>query len=156
MVSIFYRIKDSISDLKFRCQRFLRGWADIDCWDIDYWFLNTIVPMLTYLKNNLHSHPVDITEEEWKSILEKMIECFTEANEDTCSHKNRYEEEYMRYLNEYYSMLRSGKLSSGIENKHSEISDKYLSDEMKILNYREEKLHEGLELFSDWFNDLWD
>ena len=46
----FYRIRRFFHDRWFnfrqRCQRFLRGYADSDVWDMDHWFIDTLKPMM--------------------------------------------------------------------------------------------------------------
>ena len=95
---IFYRIINFIKripkETKWFFQRGKRGWADIDVICMDYWFFRTVIPMLKRLKDTKHGYPVDMTEEEWDEKLNKMIRCFEEANEDTCSIKNEYDEEF--------------------------------------------------------------
>lgn len=72
----FYKLKEALRHLKWRCQRFSRGYADIDCWDIDEWFTKSILKILKQFKSNLHGHPFDMTEEEWEAVLQEMIDCF--------------------------------------------------------------------------------
>ena len=39
--------------LKWRCQRFIRGWADEDTWDIEGWFIEILLPMLKNSKRTI-------------------------------------------------------------------------------------------------------
>ena len=37
-MSLSYKIKDFWYDLRYRIQRFKRGYGNRDVWDIDHWF----------------------------------------------------------------------------------------------------------------------
>ena len=56
-MSIFFKIKEIKNTLKWRCQRFMRGYADVDVWNIDSWFVKTMAPMLKQFRENSISHP---------------------------------------------------------------------------------------------------
>lgn len=53
---LFYRIRFLIKELPWKLrrnwQRFRRGWAYSDVWDIDYWFMEMLEPMLRHLKEH--------------------------------------------------------------------------------------------------------
>ena len=89
---IFYRVKDFFKYLprkiKWFYQRGKRGYSDNDVWDLDYWFLNVIVPMLKQLNKSNISYPANLTMEEWHRILNKMIFYFTEAKEEKINYNN--------------------------------------------------------------------
>ena len=65
----FYRIRRFFYDHWFnfrqRCQRFRRGYADSDVWDLDHWFMATVKPMLEQMLRTYNSHPGEITAEQW-------------------------------------------------------------------------------------------
>lgn len=96
---------------KFARQRIKRGFADIDVWSIDGWFMDIMPKMLTQLRKTHVGSPAslgknyydengilrnDTCHEEWNKILDRMIFLLQEMNEDTCKKKNPYEEEYMK------------------------------------------------------------
>jgi hypothetical protein len=88
-------------------------------------------------------------------------------NEDTCSMKNEYEEEYHKqcygdgksildcfvpYEDEQY-----GKVSRLITKEvNPELEKNYRKKILEIDNYREKMKNEGFELFSKHFWNLWD
>ena len=81
-MNLYYKIKWKITDAwwNFRrsCQRFKRGYAYSDVWDMDFWFLNTIKPMLIHLKEHGESCPIEFNDrDEWCAILDEMINCLT-------------------------------------------------------------------------------
>ena len=82
----FYRIRNILRDayynFKYRCQRFIRGYADEDIWNIDSWFLESMKKILPeYLKRN-NGHPISVNEDEWHEILVTMKGLLYEMDED--------------------------------------------------------------------------
>lgn len=72
---------DHWNSFRSRCQRFRKGWAYSDALDLDLWFINTIIPMLTYLQKHHTGHPGCMTEEEWDSDLCKMLKLLDDIND---------------------------------------------------------------------------
>ena len=73
-------------EIGFFFQRGRRGWADCDWWNMDYYLVGIILPMLRELKRNGHCHPGDLTEEKWDELLSEMIVGF-EAAKRICDNK---------------------------------------------------------------------
>ena len=104
-----FRKKEEASEEKARQQRAKRGYADVDVWNMDSWFVRTMSPMLRQLRKEHHGFPssflsgYDPTPEEsdaanakWEGILDRMIFLMDEMNVDKCSMKNPYERKYDR------------------------------------------------------------
>ena len=127
----FYRIrktfKDAYYNLKYRCQRFVRGYADEDIWNLDLWFIKAMKKLLPeFIKRN-NGHPSDLTEEEWYEILTIMIKLLYEMDEDELC-KRIYNREFYEISNE----------------AAREITEK-----------AENNKEEFFRLFSKYFNHLW-
>lgn len=73
-------IKGVFKDLKWAWQRATKGYSDYDRYDIDFWFLKTIVPMLREFNEKTYSHPYNMTPEEWHDIIEEMAQHFEQAD----------------------------------------------------------------------------
>jgi hypothetical protein len=116
--------------IKYRFQRAFRGWADCDTWDMDFWFIEVMKPMLQHLRDTHMGHPGDLTEEAWNVVLDRMIFLLAEMDENTCSQQNTF--------------WRSG-------NK-----DKALAREIDVCKYRDTCKDEFFRLFSKYFYNLWD
>ena len=102
--------------IKWSKQRIVRGYADSDIWNM-YGYLQVLLPdMLEHLKNHRCGSPGylgenytnedgilvnDTCHEVWDKILDRMIFLWRETDEETCSKKNSYEEEYMKALDEF-------------------------------------------------------
>lgn len=135
-MNLYYRIKNTISnfcyDFRCRCQRFKRGWAYGDVWDIDVWFMRTVKPMLIHLRD----HGIGISPEfynedgnriYWENTLTEMISCLELMDEDAAK-------------------------------EHLGISDSDYSFKSynKARDLMEENKDRFFELFSKYFFALWD
>ena len=136
---LYYRIKNKIiydvDSLKARCQRFKRGYSYGDVWDMDFWFMRTVKPMLIHLRdhgigipNELYLQNADNERILWENTLTEMISCLDLMCEDNAA----------KHL--------------GIENK-----EKWsLEDYNKRWALMEENKNRFFELFSKYFFCLWD
>lgn len=127
----FYRIRNILRDayynLKYRCQRFIRGYADEDIWNIDSWFLESMKKILPeYLKRN-NGHPISVNEDEWHEILVTMKGLLYEMDEDELCKQT--------YNRELYEIP-------------SEVA-------REIIKEAENNKEEFFRLFSKYFNHLW-
>lgn len=136
-MSLFGRINYKIDRLwdnfRVRCQRFKRGWAYGDVWDLDVWFMHTVKPMLIHLRDHGIGIPnelyIDCENERvnWENTLTEMITCLELMDEDAAR-------------------------------EHLDISDSDYSFEsyQKTNDFMEENKNRFFELFSKYFFDLWD
>lgn len=111
------KIKHIKRCIKWSKQRIVRGYADIDRWNM-FDYLQMLIPdMLQDLRNNRMGSPGylgenytndegilvnDTCHEEWDKILDKMIFLWRELKEETCTRKNPYEEEYSKAFDEFH------------------------------------------------------
>lgn len=127
----FHRIKNFINhrlyNFKNRSQRFIRGFAQTDVWNMDMWFINTIKSMLKNFLDTHKSNPVDISCEEWKSIICEMIKCLD----------NMDESEVRKSLN--------------IEGNNLSIES--FKEIQKVMNINKDRF---FDLFKEHFWNLWD
>lgn len=127
---MFWKIREKLNKLKMQKQRAKKGFCVEDTWSVYDWFLNTAPKILTELNKNRMGHPTDMTDKEWGDIIDRMIFCFTEANDYTCSQTNSID--------------------------YDKNKDKWCEREIEIVDYRDKMKNEGLELFSKYFWNLWD
>ena len=182
---IFDKIKEFPQDVKHRCQRAKKGYSFRDLWSIDYWFMEIMPEMLTEFKKNLHGCPAQFTTnddgtqyqdvekgmKDWEDIIDRMIFCLREMNEDTCSMKNEYEEEYHRQRNKPNEgkPFKDWFVPCEIKDENGEqlyelitgevepeLEENYRKKTLEIQEYREKMKNEGFELFSKYFWNLWD
>lgn len=134
----YYKLKNKliydVDSLKARIQRFKRGYSYGDIWDMDFWFMRTVKPMLIHLRdhgigipNELYLQDADNERILWENILTEMISCL----------ELMYEDNAEKHL--------------GIENK-----DFSVEDYEKKWALMEENKNRFFELFSKYFYCLWD
>lgn len=137
-MSLSYRIKDFWYDLRYRIQRFKRGYGNRDVWDIDCWFIRTIKPMLIQLRDEGNGIPgkLYVTDGDnerilWENILTEMIDCLDMMKEDNV-----------------YKFLGFGEF---------EDYKRMTIDDVKHVNgIMENNKNRFFELFSEYFYYIWD
>lgn len=124
-MNLYYKIKNAICefwfDFRARCQRFKYGYSYNDIYDMDIWFVNTVKPMLIYLRDHgtgipgdLYSSDYENEREDWEIVLTEMINCldkmdireaYAVTNKDRKnahkilqSNKNRFFELFSKYF----------------------------------------------------------
>lgn len=132
-IKFYFRTKTY--NLRKRYQRFKRGWAYSDVWDIDAWFMDIIKPMLIHLRDHGVGIPLSLYEEgveneraAWEAILTEMIECLDQMEEDAV----------LKKLGLY------------------ECTNLKREDYEAVTNMMENNKNRFFELFSKYFYNLWD
>ena len=79
--SLYWKTKNAWDLLREKIQRFRRGYAWIDVWNIHRWFVDNMIPMLTRLRDHGSSWPGEgwegaETQEAWNETLTEMIDGF--------------------------------------------------------------------------------
>ena len=114
-----------------------------------------------------------LAEKRWDEIISQISFLLGEANIDTCTNKNPYEDEYHRICNEFKAKYGEfGKKMMTKEEKkrarkglkrwyfpsaipeYKEVYEAYFCEESKLAEYRNECAKKGLELFTKWFYRL--
>lgn len=136
-MSLFGRINYKIDRLwdnfRVRCQRFKRGWAYSDVWDLDVWFMYTVKPMLIHLRDYGIGIPKELYVDgenervNWENTLTEMINCLTLMDEDVARER------------------------LGISD-----SDCSVESYKRTNDLMEENKDRFFELFSEYFYALWD
>ena len=129
---LYYRIKNFFvygwDSFRRRCQRFIRGYAWSDVWNMDSWFKRTVKPMLEHLLEHHVGYPGgEISNKDWEAILREMIDCLMLMDEDAVI-------EYLGIADDDYSA----------------------ASYQRVNALMDEKKNRFFELFSKWFYYLWD
>lgn len=74
-----FKIKRLLDSLKWKRQRFKKGYTDIDLWCFNSWFLELMPRMLLELSERMCGCPIDMEYDEWKEYLTEMAKHFQEA-----------------------------------------------------------------------------
>lgn len=125
--------------LKHYYQRARYGYSYRDCWSVDWHLANIIPKMIRQLKQNTPVHPVDMTMDEWKDILDKIARAF--------------ELEYEILDNTLYDC----KTKSNEQKVKQLIEKENHFEGCRIMTAEErKKKDEGWRLFKRYFHSLWD
>ena len=151
--------KELLFEERMAKQRAKHGFCDRDVWSIDYWFCNTISPMLKQLAKKHHGYQIldengnvidkdDITHEEaevfdkrWTDTILHLAFLADEMNKETCSMKNPFEKEWRRIHNAFakkYGDL--GEKLQTEEEKKAEIHKLYSPEDDPILGVENKKI----------------
>lgn len=127
----FYRLRGHIRELrhiiKWSFQRMFRGYDDTETFEMYNTFITRYKKILTQYRNTHYGYPTDLTEEEWDSIVDRMIHCLDMMDESYVSDVLR-----KNMPGDYVPSMKSV----------SEITERYKN--------------EFFEMFSNWFYNLWD
>lgn len=128
-------IRRKYNEFKSHYLRFKQGYSYGDVWDLNYWFIKTMRPMLVHLRNHGMSVPMELYAHEsdneriyWENILSEMIGCLDLMDED-----------------KVYKLL-------GFDDCTKMTSEDY-KRAGKIMNQNKDRF---FELFSKYFYNLWD
>ena len=179
MYSVFSNVRtigDLFRSLKWAWQRATKGYCELDTYSVGDWFLNTLPDMLEEIKRKgtNFGNSTELTEKEWNEILSNLIFLLREANKDTCTKVNPYDEEYTRISKEFCEKYGEWgeKLLTDEEKaeakktgshpvylphqmpEYKEICELHFEEERKLNAYREQCKNEALELFSKCFYSL--
>ena len=136
--------------MKYRLQKMLRGYSDLDIWNANTAIAKFVTPLLKDLLQQNKAVPLSIYDE-------------CNENADLAFKRWSYYQRLMIFSFEYETYL-SGSLST---KKEKEFERKYLlsskalevisvdDPDSKRLQYLSKRQKRGLELFAQYFNDLW-
>lgn len=146
-MNLIYKFQNWKDKVKEFFERGKKGYATVDIWNIDTWFLDTIIPMLKHFRKYHAGFPQDMENEEWEKILDEMIYCFENSTLDSIERKCNLEwEEYQK----------TTKDKSKTDKEIRQYREKWINKEKEEAKKAIENKDRGFELFSKYFYDLWD
>lgn len=121
-----WAIKDSWWNFRKRCQRFKRGYAYVDVWDMDQWFIEMAKPMIIHLRTHGNSFPMEFNNrDEWCAVLDEMIYCLDFMEEDNVLHFLGFVEvDYWKRM-KHEDSKRVGEIMMNNKNRFFELFSKY-------------------------------
>jgi hypothetical protein len=139
-INRFWRkIKYIPPEIKEMCRRYKYGYTQVDVWNVYCWFSTVAPKILSDYRKCKRGYPPCFENkggmEAWEAVLDRMIFCFSEMDEETSSVQEDFKQEY-------WEERHSGKIE-------------YRNDE-EVRKYRTQMKDEGLELFRKYYWDLWD
>ena len=122
-------LADHWNNLRYRCQRFKKGYSDHDVWEMRDWFIRTVKPMLREMSAKAYNYPEVIGEEQWRDILLEMADLLEimDVWDDTAARKQ-----------------------VGVET-----DDKSAKATQLISAEKEKAKNRFFFLFNKWFYDMW-
>ena len=166
MIKLYYNLKWKLFNFKnsvsARFQRYKRGYSDSDLYNINDWFIQTIVPMLKeWMDNGPTGYPVyndeDMTYEKWRDILYQMYVGFNyfKIYEIDGGDKLDYEPKFLENVNEMKDWngktFKSGYFQGG---HYMEFEDGWYK--MSMDDFETKKYERALQLFAKYHGGLWD
>ena len=123
------RIEEKWKNLRYRSQRFKKGYSDRDVWEMRDWFIQTAKPMLRELSAKAYNYPEEAGEERWREILLEMADLLEVMDiwDDAAARKQ-----------------------AGVE-----VDDKSETAVQLISTEKEKAKNRFFFLFNKWFYDLW-
>jgi len=157
-------VKEAAYNIRAAWQRATRGWAYMDTWSMDQWFLHTIPPMLRYLAENGHTYPGvepfdgDKGPQLWKNWLLITAKLFETGLEDWQNKHNEYYEEYIKHLMDNWEPPKKDENGFLVHKprKFTELDKKYFARAEELMNQGEKNVREALDRISQYFYSLWD
>lgn len=159
---IWYKVRDWKFDRRMAKQRRKRGFADCDCWGMDYWFCDTFVKMIRTLRDMKHgaperefeefdTFPLAWVNEKAKILLEKKNEQgWEDEGLDFWGDEKYFDRWWMVLERIAWCLEQSGKWFE--EEGNPDLINEYRDEHMKqFWGEKDEK-----ESFDDWWNKNWE
>jgi hypothetical protein len=142
------RIKWWFRRIKYVWQRAHWGFSEYDVWDFEAYHAELVAAMMRYWANHCHSHPPEITGEEWKATMDKIAECFEFWNTDLPTPAyEAYRAAVKRIENEDGSVTVEAP---------DELLKAWREEEWANYNLKMNKLRKGFDLLYKHYPNFWD
>jgi hypothetical protein len=147
-MGLWKRIKWWFRRAKYVRQRARWGFSEYDVWDFETYHAELVAAMMRYwAKHNYSRHP-EMTDEEWKAVMNKIAECFEFWNTDlpTPAYEN------------YRAAVKRIKQEDGsiIVEMPDELFQAWREEEWANYEMKMKKLKEGFDLLYEYYPHLWD
>ena len=147
-MSLWKRIKWWFRRAKYVRQRACWGFSEYDVWDFEAYHAELVAAMMRYWAKHNNSHHPEMTEEEWKAIMNKIAECFEFWNKDLPTPAyNKYRMAVKRIKNE------DGSVTVEVPD---ELVQAWRDEEWANYNLKMKKLKDGFDLLFEYYPHLWD
>ena len=126
---LWVRIEEKCRNLRYRCQRFKKGYSERDVWEMRDWFVRMAQPMLRELSTKAYNYPEEAGEEQWRDLLWEMADLL----------------EVMDFWDDTAARKQAGLAP-----------DDRSMEAAKLISAEKEKAkNRFFFLFSEWFYDMW-
>jgi len=146
-------VKDFGRKLKWAWQRTVRGYADIDWYNMDSFLLNVLPDMLETLARKGIGHVADLSPEDWEDFLLDAAQHLRNADEDQKVEVNQYEEAFRAYLDAHPDYYRD---KVHIDPDAEVLRKQWLDRDREIFEWRQMEAEIAFKMIGARFFDLWD
>lgn len=150
------KIIDKKDEIRWAWQRLIKGYDNTFVWAACDVIPKYLIKIFTDLRDNHMGYPTSFedikNDEDWIKVLDRIIYCLKEMDENECSMKNEYENEFDYYL------MNKQEIKDGIwkSNIPEELSNKYYAKENEIYQYRLKNKDEAFDLMKKYWYGFWD
>ena len=150
--NVFHNIKQFFRNIRYGWQRATKGYCDWDIWDLDQYHLVLLEKALTAFRKNNNGHPIDLTEEAWDKVLDRMIYCYHMANEYLYN-----TDEYNEFYESWSASLDHFKMKENefIINDNKELYNKMAERSNELIKQGIEYITEASNLMIKYEGNLW-
>ena len=129
-------------------QRTRYGVSDAECWSLESTLTKFILPRLKHFKKiNVNSYPADITHERWNEILDEIIWTFEYMNDDERFNPIPRIKDVIIDMNKYIDNINREKTP-----EEKQAWKEYFEKSAEL----EERRKKGMQLFAQYYFQLWD
>ena len=146
-------VKDFGRKLKWAWQRTVRGYADIDWYNMDSFLLDVLPDMLETLARKGIGHPYDMSVVGWSDYLWNAAQHLRNADEEQKVEVNQYEEAFRAYLDSHPDYYRD---KNHIDPDVEELRKQWLDRDREIAEWRQKEAETAFKMIGERFFDLWD
>lgn len=146
-------VKDFGRKLKWAWQRTVRGYADIDWYNMDSFLLNILPDMLETLARKGIGHPHDMSVVGWSDYLWDTAQHLRNADEDQGVEVNQYEAAFRAYLDSHPDYYRD---KNHVDPDVEELRKRWLDRDREIAEWRQKEAETAFKMIGERFFDLWD
>lgn len=156
-------VQELIGNIRAAYRRVRYGWCYMDVWELGYWLLEILPPMLRHMAEHGCGYPGDEefpTYESWQTWLRKMADDIESVQEGNVEKRNEYEEDFHNSFNlrppeksEYDKFVT---ITFNESPGHKEISKKYFERMEELAKEREVKIVEIFTELGKKIPTLWD
>ena len=157
-------IKELFSNIHAAYRRARYGWCYMDVWELGYWLLEILPPMLRHMAEHGCGYPGNDefpTYESWQNWLKKMANDIESVQESNVEKQNEYEEDFHKSFNmrPREKENEADKFITITWNEspdHKEISKKYFERMKELTQWREVRMVEIFTELARKIPTLWD
>lgn len=145
------------SNLREAYRRVKYGWAYQDCWNLDFWMLEVLPPMLRHMADEGCAYPGTApfeTPEQWHDWLHSMADVLESLQEDNWFNQNEYEKDFHQLSHWHNDTNSNITLTNGQD--YETLSKLYFIRSHELVDERQKLIENTFLELAKYFTMLWD